>query len=196
MVTKENIVKLREKTGAGMMDCKHALTESGGDVEKAIDILRKKGIAIATKKSARSAKEGAVGSYIHMAGKIGVLVEINCETDFVAKTDDFKHFVKDVAMQIAASRPLYIKREDVPADIVEKEKNIMASTLNDKPKQVAEKIVEGKLDKFFKEFCLLDQPFIKDDKISIKDYLTSVIAKTGENIVIKRFSRFQLGEEA
>lgn len=195
MVTKDKIVKLREKTGAGMMDCKKALTDSGGDIEKAIEILRKKGVDIANKKAARTTKEGAVGSYVHMAGKIGVLVEINCETDFVAKTDDFKHFVKDVAMQIAASRPLYVKREDVPQDVVEKEKHIMAATLNDKPKNMVDKIVEGKIGKFYKEFCLLEQPFIKDEKITIKDLLTGVIAKTGENIVIKRFVRFQLGEE-
>jgi len=195
MVSKDLIVELRHKTGAGMMDCKEALTESKGDVEKAVEVLRKKGIQVAQKKSSRTTKDGAVVSYIHPGSKIGVMVEVLCETDFVAKTDEFKNFGKEVAMQIAAQRPLYLKKEDVPADVLEKERHIMLAILADKPKNVADKIVEGKLDKFYKEFCLLEQPFIKDDKVAIKDLLTQVIAKTGEKIEIKKFVRYQLGEE-
>jgi len=195
MVSKDLIVELRHKTGAGMMDCKDALTESKGDVEKAVEVLRKKGIQVAQKKSSRTTKDGAVVSYIHPGSKIGVMVEVLCETDFVAKTEEFKNFGKEVAMQIAAQRPLYLKKEDVPADVLEKERHIMLATLTDKPKNVADKIVEGKLDKFYKEFCLLEQPFIKDDKVVIKDLLTQVIAKTGEKIEIKKFVRYQLGEE-
>ncbi len=193
MVSKDLIVELRHKTGAGMMDCKEALTEANGDLEKAVDILRKKGIQVAQKKSARTTRDGAVASYIHPGSKIGVLVEILCETDFVARTDDFKNFGKEVAMQIAAQRPLYLKKEDVPADVLEKERHIMVSTLSDKPKQVADKIVEGKLDKFYKEFCLMEQPFIKDPAITIKDYLAGQIASVGENILIPRFLRYQIG---
>lgn len=192
----ELLKQLRDKTNAGVVDCKQALTESKGDVQTAIEILRKKGLSLAAKKSSRATKEGAVDSYIHMAGKIGVLVEVNCETDFVARNEIFRSFVKDIAMQVAASVPKYVKREDVPKDLVDKEKEIITSQIGDKkPKEVIEKIVTGKLDKFYSDICLLEQPFIKDDKIKVNDYLTATIAKTGENMTIRRFARFQLGEE-
>lgn len=190
------IRKLREKTNAGVVDCKKALHEAGGDVEKAIEILRKKGISMASKKAGRQAKEGRIESYIHLGGKIGVLVEVNCETDFVARNDDFKTFVKDIAMQVAASSPLYVKKEDVPDDAVKKETDIIKVQLKDHPAQGAlEKIVEGKLDKFYEEACLLEQPFIKETSLKVKDMLASMIAKIGENIVIRRFVRYQVGEE-
>lgn len=190
------IKKLREKTNAGIVACKKALGESGGDVDKAIEILRKQGVALASKKIGRSAKEGRIDSYIHLGGKIGVLVEVNCESDFVARNDDFKAFVKDVAMQIAASSPLYVKREDVPESATKKETDIIkAQVIAGKPAQVAEKIVEGKLAKFYEDACLLEQPFIKDPSMKVKDILTSMVAKIGENIIIRRFVRFQTGEE-
>jgi len=195
-ISAETVKDLREKTGAGMMECKKALTESGGDFEKAIACLRQKGLASAARKSTRSASEGLVSSYIHM-DKIGVLLEVNCETDFVAKTDDFKGLVRDVALHIAAANPSYLSREDVPQDVIEKEKEIYKAQVANKPPQVVEKIVEGKLDKFFSEMCLLDQIFIKDteQKMKIKDLVTEKVAKLGENIVIRRFARFQLGEK-
>ncbi|NQU95309.1 MAG: translation elongation factor Ts [Candidatus Omnitrophica bacterium] len=189
------IRKLREKTSAGIMDCKKALKEAAGNIEKAIEILRKKGIKLATLKSGRAAREGRIESYIHSNAKIGVLVEINCETDFVGRNEDFRQFVKDVCMQIAASKPKYVKKEDVPKDVFEKEKEILAATIKNKPKPALEKILEGKLEKFYEESCLLEQPFIRDPKVKIKDQLHSLIAKIGENIVIKRFVRYQLGEE-
>jgi elongation factor Ts len=189
------IKKLREKTNAGVVDCKKALRDAGGDVEKAIEILRKQGIALATKKSSRTAKEGKIESYIHMGGKIGVLVEVNCETDFVARNDDFKTFVKDIALQVAASNPIYVKKEDVPAEAIKKETEIIKAQLKDKPAAAVDKIVEGKLTKFYEDACLLEQPFIKDPNIKVKDMLTSMIAKIGENIVIRRFVRYQVGEE-
>lgn len=189
------IKKLREKTNAGMMDCKKAIKEAAGNVEKAIEILRKKGIKLASEKSSRVTKQGCVESYIHMNGKIGVLVEINCETDFVARNEEFRKFAKDVAMQIAAARPLYAKRESVPEGVLEKEREILAANMKDKPKEAMEKIIEGRMEKFYEETCLLEQPFIKDPKLKIKDILHSLIAKIGENVVIRRFSRFQLGEE-
>ncbi|MCX7991631.1 MAG: translation elongation factor Ts [Proteobacteria bacterium] len=191
------VKELREKTGAGMMECKKALTECNGDMEKAIVYLREKGISVAQKKATRTANEGLITSYIHSGGKIGVLVEINCETDFVARNDEFKEFSKDIAMQIAAVKPLYVKREDVPAEVIDKEKEIYATQAKatGKPEKVIEKIVEGKLEKFYEEVCLLDQPFIKDSSIKVKDLLTQLIAKIGENIQIKRFVRFQIGEE-
>lgn len=195
MITNDKVVELRKKTGAGMMDCKNALVESNGDMEKAMDLIRKKGLQIASKKSSRAAKQGCIGSYIHMQGKIGVMVEVNCETDFVAKTEDFQNFVKDVCLQIVASCPSYVSREEVPAQVVEKEKQFFKDEVKGKPENVAEKIIQGKLDKFFKDICLLEQAFIKDDKKTIKDYITQVIAKTGENVVLKRFVRYQLGEE-
>lgn len=195
VVTSDMVRTLREKTGAGMMDCKKALTESGGDFEKAISLLRKKGLASAEKKAGRVTSEGIIGSYIHM-GKIGSMVEVNCETDFVARTDDFKELVKDIAMQIAAANPLYISREDVPLDVIEREKEIYRAQIKDKPQHIIEKIVEGKLDRFYTETCLLDQIFIKDpeQKKRIKDLVSEHIARLGENIVIRRFVRFQLGE--
>lgn len=195
MITAEMVRALREKTGAGMMECKKALTESGGDMEKAMDTLRQRGLASALKKAGRQASEGVIGSYIHM-DKIGVLVEINCETDFVARTDDFKALAKDIAMHIAAASPLYVSKEDVPSDVVEREKAIYKSQVEGKPANVVEKIVEGKLEKFYSDVCLLEQVFVKDPegKKKIKDFLAESIAKLGENLVIRRFVRLQLGE--
>ncbi len=194
-ISAEMVKELREKTGAGLMDCKRALTQSAGDIEKAIDYLRQKGLASAAKKASRSATEGLIGSYIHM-DKLGVMVEINCETDFVARTDDFRELVKDVAMHIAASNPPYISREDVSSETIEREKEIYRAQVMNKPPQVVEKILEGKLDKYFSDMCLLEQVFIKDPegKKKVKDLITEKIAKLGENIVVRRFARFQLGE--
>ncbi|MEK7271439.1 MAG: translation elongation factor Ts [Nitrospirota bacterium] len=196
-ITADSVKELREQTGAGLMDCKKALTEAGGSIEKAVDILRQKGLAMAAKKASREASEGVIGSYIHM-DKIGVLVEVNCETDFVAKTDDFRRLVKDIAMHIAASNPFYLKREDIQPDVIEKEKNIYAAQITNKPPHVVEKIVEGKLEKFYTDFCLLEQIFVKDteQKKKVKDIITETVAKLGENIVVKRFVRFQLGEKS
>lgn len=189
------IKKLREKTNAGVVACKKALREADGDIDKAIEILRKQGISLASKKVSREAKEGRIESYIHLGGKIGVLVEVNCESDFVARNDDFKAFVKDIAMQVAASNPLYVRKEDVTEDVKKKETEIIKAQLVGKPAQAAEKIIEGKLAKFYEEVCLLEQPFIKDTSMKIKDILTSMIAKIGENIIIRRFMRYQAGEE-
>jgi len=192
-----NMVKeLREKTGAGMMDCKKALSETGGDFQKALDYLRQKGLATAAKRAGRVASEGRVGSYIHAGGKIGVMVEVNCETDFVAKTDDFQAFAKDVAMHIAASNPSYVRREEVTADVLEREKEIYRAQARDakKPEKVMEKIVEGKLEKFYSEVCLLEQAFVKDPDITIQDLLNGLIGKLGEKIEIRRFTRYQVGE--
>jgi elongation factor Ts len=192
-----NMVKeLREKTGAGMMDCKKALAEANGDFAKAEEVLRKKGLAAAAKKSSRAATEGQVASYIHMGGKIGVLVEVNCETDFVARTDGFQALVKDIAMQIAAASPQWVRREEVPADVVAKELEIAKAQMRDqkKPEAILEKIAQGKLEKFYEQFCLLDQPFVKEDKKKISEVLTDAVAKIGENIQIRRFARFVLGE--
>ncbi|MEK7238855.1 MAG: translation elongation factor Ts [Nitrospirota bacterium] len=196
-ITADSVKELREQTGAGLMDCKKALTEAGGSIEKAVDILRQKGLAMAAKKASREASEGVIGSYIHM-DKIGVLVEVNCETDFVAKTDDFRRLVKDIAMHIAASSPFYLKREDIQPDVIEKEKNIYAAQITNKPPHVVEKIVEGKLEKFYTDFCLLEQIFVKDteQKKKVKDIITETVAKLGENIIVKRFVRFQLGEKS
>jgi len=191
----DQIKRLREKTSAGMMDCKRALLEADGDMDKAIDVLRKKGIALAAKRASRSANQGIVTSYIHMNNKIGVLLEVNCETDFVAKNDMFQKFVKDISMQVAASAPTYLKTEDVPEEVVEKEKEIIKEQYKNKPEQAMEKIVEGGIKKFYAESCLLQQPFIKDPSVVIQDLLTDTIAKTGENIIIRRFTRYQLGEE-
>ncbi|KPK35943.1 MAG: elongation factor Ts [Nitrospira bacterium SG8_35_1] len=195
-VSMDSIKELREQTGAGMMDCKRALAETKGDLEQAMDVLRKKGIATATKKASREASEGLIGSYIHM-GKIGVMVEINCETDFVAKTEDFQELVKDVAMHIAAANPPFVKREDIPAEVIEREKAIYADQVTNKPPQVVEKIIEGKLEKFYADNCLVEQVFVKDpdQKKKIKDLIVEKVSKVGENIVIKRFVRFQLGEK-
>jgi elongation factor Ts len=194
-ISAEMVKDLRDKTGVGMMECKKALTESNGDFEKAIDLLRQKGLATASKKAGRTASEGLIESYIHM-GKIGTMIEVNCETDFVARTDDFKQLVKDIAMHIAAATPVYLSREDVPQDVLEREKEIYKAQVANKPPQVVEKIIEGKLEKFYTDFCLLDQIFIKDtdQKMKIKDLITEKIAKLGENIMIKRYARFQLGE--
>ena len=192
-----NAVKeLREKTGAGMMDCKKALSEAEGDFTKAEELLRKKGLAAAAKKASRVASEGAVGSYVHMGGKIGVLVEVNCETDFVARNEAFQTLVKDVAMQIAASAPLYVRREEVPAEVVAKELEIAKAQAREqkKPDAIVEKIAQGKVDKYFKEVCLLEQPFVKDDKKSVQEMINEAVAKIGENIQVRRFSRFVLGE--
>ncbi|MBN2708011.1 MAG: translation elongation factor Ts [Calditrichaceae bacterium] len=187
---------LREKSGAGMMDCKKALQESNGDFEKAIEILRKKGIAKAAKRADRVAKEGTVASYIHPGSKLGVLVEVNCETDFVANTDDFKEFVKNISMHIAASSPLAIKREDLDQAVLEKEKEIFREqALNSgKPANIVDKIVDGRLEKYYAEVCLLEQPYVKDPDKKVQDLLTETIAKVGENVSIKRFSRFRIGE--
>jgi len=195
-ITAEQVKELRERTGIGMMECKKALQEAGGDAEKAIDILRKKGYARAKDKAHRATSEGLVGSYIHTNGKIGVLVEVNCESDFVARNDEFKGMVKNIAMHIAAANPLFIAPEDVPADILEKEKDIIREQFKEakKPPEIVEKIVQGKLGKFYEEVCLLEQPYIKDDKIKVKDLLTGLIAKIKENIKISRFSRFQIGK--
>ena len=186
---------LREKTGAGMMDCKQALVEAKGDAAEAEKILRKKGIAVAGKKASRAANEGCIASYIHHGSKLGVLVEINCETDFVARNEAFREFVKDIAQQIAAAKPSYVKREDVPAAIVDAETEIFKAQVKDKPPQAVEKIVSGKLEKFYSTICLLEQPFVKNTDIVIKDHVTAKIAALGENIVIRRFIRWELGEE-
>ncbi|WP_339063266.1 translation elongation factor Ts [Tepidibacillus marianensis] len=191
-----DVKELREKTGAGMMDCKKALAEANGDMEKAIEILREKGIASAAKKAGRVAAEGVVESYIHGGGRIGVLVEVNCETDFVAKTNEFKAFVRDIAMHIAATNPNYIRREEVAQDEVEKERQILTQqALNEgKPEKIVAKMVEGRLDKFYKEICLLEQPFVKDPDKTVDQLVKEQIAKIGENINIRRFVRFELGE--
>jgi elongation factor Ts len=189
------VKELREKTNAGMMDCKRALTEANGDLAAAEDILRKKGIASAGKKSSRTAKEGAIASYIHLQGKVGVLVEINCETDFVAKNDTFRDFVKDVTLHIAAANPLYVSREQVPEKLILSEREIYAAQVQGKPANIVDKIVDGKVDKFFSTVCLLEQPFIKNPDLTIKDLLTSKIAELGENMIIRRFTRYMVGED-
>jgi len=196
-ITTEMIKDLREKTGVGIMDCKVALKECDGDIKAAVDYLRKKGIATAKKRSSKTTSNGQVQSYIHGGGKIGVLVEVNCETDFTGRTDDFTEFAKNLAMQIAATNPVSVDRETVPEEVLQREKEIYATQAREtgKPEKVIEKIVEGKLNKFYSEACLLDQPFVKNPDITIQDYLNEMIAKTGENIVIKRFARFQLGDE-
>lgn len=193
-ITAKDIQDLRNRTGAGMMDCKKALEESEGDIEKAIEHLRKKGAATAAKRAEKEAKEGVVAVYSH-GTRIGAMVEVNCETDFVARNEDFKEFVRDLAMQVAASSPAYVKREDVPTEILEKEKEIEAEKLKaeGKPAEIIEKILEGKLDKFFGEVCLLEQPFIKDCDLKVQDLLNEKIAKIGEKIEIRRFARFELG---
>jgi elongation factor Ts len=194
----EQVKNLRERTGAGVMDCKAALDASQGDLQGAVEYLRKKGLADAAKKSTREARDGVVASYIHPGSKIGVLVEVNCETDFVARTEDFQQLVKDVAMQVAAANPSYVSREEVPGAVVEKEREIYRQQMADqkKPPQVIDKIIEGKLEKFYAESCLLEQPFIRDPsgKTRLKDMVDQATAKMGERIVVKRFSRFQVGE--
>jgi elongation factor Ts len=194
-ITVEMVKELREKTGAGMMDCKKALSETEGDIEQAVDYLRQKGLSDAAKRTSRTATEGAIGSYIHPGGKLGVLVEINCESDFVARTEDFQTLVKDVAMHIAAANPLYLRREEVPGAAVAREKNIYEAQAREggKPEKIIERIVQGKLEKFFQEVCLLEQPFVKEPDMNISQLVSSKIAKLGENIVIRRFQRYQLG---
>ncbi len=196
MITAGMVKELRERTGAGMMDCKKALGETNGDMDKAIDYLREKGLAAAAKKAGRIAAEGLVESYIHGGGRIGVLVEVNCETDFVAKTEGFKALAKDVAMQIAAANPSYVSREEVPADVIEHEKEVLrAQALNEgKPAQIVEKMIVGRIEKYYKEVCLLEQPFIKDPDKTITQLINESIAKIGENIAVRRFTRYQLGE--
>ena len=190
------VKQLREKTGAGMMDCKQALTECNGDIDQAVDFLRKKGLATAQKRAGRAMTEGTVQSYIHMGGKLGVLVEVNCETDFVAKNEDFVQFAKNIAMHIAASNPLGVRAEDVPEDVIQRERDIyQAQALETgKPENVIAKIVDGKMNKFFKENSLLKQPYVRDPELSVEDVLNEMIAKIGENITIRRFVRFQTGE--
>ncbi|WP_085876060.1 translation elongation factor Ts [Peptoniphilus vaginalis] len=194
-ITAAMVKELREKSGAGMMDCKKALSETNGDMDKAVDFLREKGLASVAKKSSRIASEGIVESYIH-GGRIGVLVEVNSETDFVAKNEEFKNFVKDIAMQIAAVAPKYVSREEVPAEEVEHEKNVLTEQARgeNKPEHIIEKMVEGRLEKFYEEICLLDQDFIKDSDKKIRDILNELIAKIGENIKIRRFVRYEVGE--
>jgi len=187
---------LREKTGAGMMDCKKALAETAGNFEKAVDYLRQKGLATAAKRAGRTASEGRIGSYVHAGGKIGVMVEVNCETDFVAKTDEFQAFAKDIAMHVAASNPLYIQRENIPPETLEREREIYRVQAREagKPEKIIGKIVEGKLEKFYTEVCLLEQPFIKDPDLTVQDLLNGLIGKLGEKVEIRRFIRFQMGE--
>jgi elongation factor Ts len=199
-ITASAVKQLREKTGAGMMECKNALVESGGDEDKAINILRERGLASAKKREGRIAAEGIVGSYIHMGGKVGVLVELNCETDFVARGEEFSQLVKDIAMHVAAAEPRYVSREEVPADVLDKEREIArAQAKNDpknanKPEQVIEKIVEGRLNKFYEETVLLDQPFVKAPEKTIAELVTEKTAKTGERIAVRRFTRYKMGE--
>ena len=197
-ITAAQVKELREKTNAPMMDCKHALTESKGDMEGAIVILRKKGVATAAKKATRATSEGSVTSYIHAGGKIGVLVEVNCESDFVARTDDFKTLVHDIAMHIAATDPRYIRKEDVSADAFEKEKDIYRAQAaqTGKPAPVIEKIVEGKMGKFYEEVCLYEQPFIKDQTMTVHQLIATVVGKLGENVSVRRFARFKVGDVA
>ncbi len=196
-ITSGMVKELREKTGAGMMDCKEALVSSEGDFEKAIDYLRKKGMSAATKRSSKAAKDGTIATYIHMGGKIGVMVELNCETDFVAKTDSFQSLAKDLAMQVAATNPTYVNAQEISSEALEREREIYRSQLlaEKKPEKIWDKIIEGKLNKYYEEVCLMNQKFIKDDSITVETLLNNMIAKTGENIVIRRFARFQLGEE-
>jgi elongation factor Ts len=196
-ITSSMVKELRVKTGAGMMDCKEALIAADGDFEKAVDYLRKKGMSAATKRSSKAAKDGAIASYIHMGGRIGVLVEVNCETDFVAKTEAFQAMAKDLAMHVAASNPLYVRSDEIPPEALAREKEIYRSQLIEekKPEKIWEKIIEGKLKKYFEEVCLIEQKFIKNTDITVGTLVTNMIAQTGENIVVRRFCRFQLGEE-
>lgn len=194
-ITSQMVKELREKTNAGMMDCKKALTETGGDMEKACDLLRQKGLAVAAKRAGRATKEGVVECYIHAGGKLGVMVEVGCETDFVAKTDDFKVFARNIAMHIAAANPVAIRREEVPAETVQREREIYVNQALDsgKPQNIAEKMVEGKMEKYLAEICLLEQKYVKNPDISVQDLLNELIASIGENISIKQFARFQIG---
>lgn len=194
-ISADIVKQLRDKTNAGMMDCKKALQEAGGDVEKATDLLRKRGLAIAAKKSSRATKEGIVAAYIHGNNKVGVLIEVCCESDFVAKNTDFQAFVKDLTLQIASAVPRYVSREQIPPEVIEREKEIYREQVKGKPANIVDKIIEGKLEKFYQEVCLVDQLFVKDDKRTINDLIKEKIAQLGENIAIRRFVRFQVGEE-
>ncbi len=196
-ITASMVKELRDKTNSGMMDCKEALAASDGDLEKAVEYLRKKGLSAATKRSSRATKNGMVESYIHMGGKIGVMVEVNCETDFVGKTDAFKGMVKDIAMHIAAANPTYLSSEDIPENVMEAEREIYRdqALASGKPEKVVDRIIDGKINKFYEEVCLLNQKFVKDMDITIQTLVNNIIANTGENIVVKRFARFQLGED-
>jgi len=196
MITAEMVKELRTLTGAGMMECKKALLETDGDKEKAVNLLREKGLSKEAKRAGRIAAQGVVDSYIHLGGKVGVMVEVNCETDFVARNEEFRAFVRDICLQVAATNPTYLSREDVPEEVIEKEKEILRrqAAREGKPEKIIEKIVSGRIDKYFEENCLLEQPFIKDQDKAIKDLLTEKIAKIGENIVIRRFTRFEMGE--
>jgi elongation factor Ts len=195
-ITAQAVKELRDRTGAGMMDCKSALQEANGDMEAAIDILRARGAAKAAKRATREASEGSIGSYIHMGGKIGVLLEVNCETDFVAKTDDFQQLVRDIAMHIAAASPVAVRREDVPSEVVERERSVYREQMREsgKPEQIWDKIVEGKIDKFFAESTLLEQPFVKNPEQTVGELITQVSGKTGEKIEVRRFTRYALGD--
>ncbi len=194
-ITSQMVKELRDKTNAGMMDCKKALSETAGDIEKAVDLLRQKGLAVAAKRAGRETKEGVVISYIHAGGKLGVMVEVGCETDFVAKTDDFKTFAKDVAMHIAAVNPVALSREEVPAEVLQREKDIYINQAleSGKPAQIVEKMIGGKVEKYLAEICLLEQKYVKNDQLTIQDLLNELVAKMGENISIKKFARFQIG---
>ena len=196
MITAEMVKELRALTGAGMMECKKALLETGGDKEKAVSLLRERGLSSAAKRAGKIAAQGLVDAYIHLGGKIGVMVEVNCETDFVARNEEFKSFVRDICLQVAATNPTYLTREDVPEKVIEKEKEILRrqAAREGKPEKIIEKIVSGKINKYFEENCLLEQPFIKDQDKSVKDLLTEIIARIGENIIIRRFARFEMGE--
>ena len=195
-ISAKTVKELREKTGAGMMDCKQALAETDGDVEKAVDFLRQKGLAAAQKKSSRVTKEGAIDSYIHAGGKIGVLVEVGVETDFVARSDPFKEFTHDLAMQVAASNPLWVGREEVPDEVIEREKAIYREQAKGKPDNVVEKMIEGKLSKFFADVCLMEQPFVKDPDRTVEQLRTDLVGIIGENVEVRRFVRFQLGDSS
>lgn len=197
-ITAELVKQLRDKTGAGMMDCKAALTDTGGDMDKAIEVLRKKGLASAAKRAGRATNNGLIGHYIHMGGKVGVLVEVNCETDFVARTDDFQTLAREVAMHIAAADPRFVRREDIPADVLEKEREIYRAQFagSGKPANVIEKIVDGKLESYYAQSCLMDQPSVRDPNVTIQQMISAATAKTGENVTIARFARFKLGETA
>ena len=189
------VKELRDRTGLGMMDCKKALVEAGGDIEKAVDLLRKRGLKRAEKRSGRATREGRIGQYLHLGGKIGVIVEVNCESDFVARNEEFESLLKDLCMQVAATSPLYVAPEDIPEDALNKEKAIFADQVKGKPEHIVEKITEGKLKDFYKHTCLLEQPYIKDGSKTVRDHVVAAIAKLGENIVVRRFARFEVGEE-
>lgn len=196
-VNVESVKKLREKTGAGFMDCKNALTEAGGDMEKAVDLLRQKGIDVAMSREGKAAEEGIIASYVHAGNQIGVLVDLRCETDFVARTDEFREFGRDIAMQVAAMHPKWVAPEDVPEDALEREREVLTQQAREegKPDHIVEKMVEGRLQKFYADVCLMNQPFIRDDSLTIEDKLNELIAQTGERVLIKRFVRYQVGEE-